>query len=56
MEIPESGHTIGTAKRLTDYGFQADAKLLKLQSLSQWQPGKHFGKGLEFRNNEGLQR
>ena len=34
-EILESGHKIGTAQRLIDYGFHADAKLLKLQSLPQ---------------------
>ncbi|KAJ7376530.1 hypothetical protein OS493_034267, partial [Desmophyllum pertusum] len=34
-DLPESGHTIGTALRLIDDGLYADAKLLILQSLPQ---------------------
>ena len=41
-DLPESGHTIGTAQRLIDDGFYADAKLMILQSLPQWQPSKYF--------------
>ena len=41
-DLPESGHTIGTAQRLIDDGFYADAKSLILQSPPQRQPGKYF--------------
>lgn len=36
-DLPESGHTIGTALKLIDDGQYADAKLLILQSLPQQQ-------------------
>lgn len=69
-DLPESGHTTGTAQRLIDDGFYADAKSLILQSLPQRQPGKYLSdilgviietanrlrKGLDTGNNEVLQR
>ena len=36
-DLPESVHIIGTSLKLIDDGLYADAKLLILQSLPQWQ-------------------
>ena len=36
-DLPESAHIIGTSLKLIDDGLHADAKLLILQSIPQWQ-------------------
>ena len=36
-DLPESAHIIGTSLKLIDDGLYADAKLLILQSIPQWQ-------------------
>lgn len=56
-DLPESGHTIGTALKLIDDGQYADAKLLILQSLPQQQQGMYaslfFYKDNLFNNKHG---
>ena len=36
-DLPGSAHIVGTSLKLIDDGLYADAKLLILQSLPQWQ-------------------
>ena len=47
-DLPESGHTIGTALTLTNDGLYADSKLLILQSLPQHQEGKFVVRAIIF--------
>ena len=51
-DLPESAHIIGTSLKLIDDGLYADAKLLILQSIPQWQQlrGTHKLFSFSFKN------